>query len=200
MSVIILCVTVIVLLIITPMNIMFLTVSDQAFLFWNGPTQDRNNIIVFGDKNTSVPQWDKADVQSQLEANVSRFKKDVDGQKNAKLLGTTVELYINDMNFVCRCIIVLYVGSNVPVSVITDDQYSPVAKVYVPFNDHEGYNVYVYPEMWHDFSFRKIVFYEKGLQDSGNCGSRIAYAYVRIAMLYVLSFVLTVNCASRQNL
>ena len=120
---------------------------------------------------------------------MSRFVRDIDGKKNAELLGTTIGTFINDINFVFRGIIVLYVDSNAPASVIIDDQYSPVAQVYVPINDHEGYNVYVYPEMWHDFSFCRIVYNEKGLQDSGNCGSRIAYGYVRKAMLYFLIIV-----------
>ena len=160
-------------------------ISDQTFLFWNGPTQDRNNIIVFGDKNTSVLHWDRADVQSQLESNASRFARDIDGQKNAKFLGRTIGTFINDINFVYKGIVVLYEHSNVPTSVIIDEEYSPVAQVYVPINSYEGYNVYVYPESWYDFTLCRKVYSEKGLQETEDNGSVMANADARILTLMI---------------
>lgn len=165
----------------------FVSLPDPNFLFWNGPTSSSNRILVFGDKNASIPFWEKATVQSQLEANVSTFQHDIDGQRTAKELGKVIGSFINDINFVYKCIIVLNGEANQSATVIIDEEYSPVAYVYVPSNGNSGYHVYVYPEIWNNFTAYTKLYNENELTVS--CGPGIPNAYFSIT---VLCFTITV--------
>lgn len=158
----------------------FVSLKDSNFLFWNGPTSSSNRIIVFEDKNTSVLNWEKAVVQCQLLANVSEFQRFTGGKKDAKLLGEMVGTFINDINFVYKGIIVLYVPDIV--DLIFDDQNSPAAGVYVPFDGTTGFRVYVYPETWNNATSNEYQYNENELAE--NCGYGKTNTYLSIAMLY----------------
>ena len=140
---------------------------------------------MFGNKNSSVVNWDKDVVQCQLSANVSEFQRITGGQKNAKLLGEMVGTFINDINFVYKGIIVLYVPDIF--DVIIDGQYSPAAKVYVPVDGTTGFRVYVYPEIWNNATLNENSYNENELAENNGYGKKNAYFSIAI-----LSFAIVV--------
>ena len=134
--------------------------TDDSFLFWDEDTSGSIRIMVFGDKNTTVLNWDKADVQSDLEANVENFQKNlfVIGEDTALALGKNVAIFINDINFIYKGIFIFYEDSNYPITVLSDEHHSPAAHVAVPIVNENGvFHIYVYPEIWNNYtSYEKL--------------------------------------------
>ena len=136
-----------------------LNFTDEEFLFWNGPKSGQNRIMLFGDKNKPLPKWNKTVVQSQLEANIGRFRGSipVNGENTAMAIGKEVATFLNDeISFIYKGIFVFHEVSGNSFTALIDEQYSPVAYVGVSQGSglryHSVYHIYVYPEVWNNFT------------------------------------------------
>lgn len=134
----------------------FVSLADENFLFWNEDTSGSIRIMVFGDKNAVALHWNKTDVQSDLEANLDNFQKNLwaIGEDTAKALCKSVGTFVNDeLSFIYKGIFILYEDSNYRVTVLTEEQQSPAAHVAVPLRSGNGvFHIYVYPEIWNNFT------------------------------------------------
>ena len=125
----------------------------EEFFYWNGGTGDFNRIIVFGDKNTTVPRWDKIAVQNQLWANASMLQEAAKGPNAAKDLGQAVGTFINNIDFIYKCIVVFYDDQLPHIKVLIDTSLSTAACVSIYASEKGGnYRACVYPEIWNDFA------------------------------------------------
>lgn len=126
----------------------------QKCLFWNDdPTSFRNRILVMIDKTTVVPLWNKTDVETALQRNASQFKTTIKDDSAAQALYNATMGFVNDLNFIPKAIIVFYVPPE-PESFVETilDPLSICAHFSVPDDKGGFYHVYVYPEVWNNFS------------------------------------------------
>ena len=127
------------------------TDKREQHLFMNGRSGDRNRIIVFGDKNTTV-RWNRETVQVLLKMNAGQFQVAAKGPNAAKDLGQAIGTFVNKISYIYKRIIVFYY--ELPnIKVFIDRPLSPVACVHVHAADKVGnYYACVYPEIWNDFA------------------------------------------------
>lgn len=105
------------------------------------------------DKDIVVPLWNQTDVQAALQRNASLYKKSINGSMAAQALYNATMEFVNDLNFIPKAIIVFYVPPE-PESFVKTirDPLSISAKFSVSDGKKGFYHVYVYPEIWNNFS------------------------------------------------
>ena len=123
-------------------------------LFWNyDPTSFRNRILVMIDKTTVVPLWNKTDVEAALKRNASHFKTTIKDNSAAQALYNATMEFVNDLNFIPKAIIVFYVPPEPESFVETILDPLSISAHFSVLDDIGGfYDIYIYPEIWNNFS------------------------------------------------
>lgn len=175
----------------------FISLSDEQkqFLFWNKGARSINRIVIFGDKNTTVPQWKRKHIQALLQAYTGLFQAAAKGPNAAKDLGRAIGTFINNINFIYKCIVVFYDDQSPNIKVLIDHPLSPAACVSIYASDQAGYyQACVYPEIWNDFASYLNAYTEiKGHKDAISAATAFVASEIVPVLLITVAFAFIQN-------